>query len=129
MSEPIVFVSTHKIKEGKLDALKESYQEGTRFMEANKPQTVAFLHYLNEDATEISTVHVFPDAESMELHMEGIGERAGRAAEFLDFECFELYGNPSEAVLEMMARSAERSGVTLNLKPEHLSGYLRLESG
>lgn len=126
MSEPIVFVSTHKVKEGKLDALRESYREGAAFIEANKPDTVAFLAYLSEDGSEVSTVHVFPDAEAMERHMEGVGERAQRAAEFLEFELFEVYGRPSDKVLKMMEQT---EGVTLRIRPEHASGYLRLGSG
>lgn len=41
MSEPIGFISTHKIKEGTLDELTEFYQEGTKTFEEEKPGTVA----------------------------------------------------------------------------------------
>lgn len=127
MSKPIVFISTHKIKEGKLEGLRERNHEVAQFMEANKPGTVAFLAYLNEDGSEVSIVHVFPDAEAMEAHMEGVGERAQRAAEFLEFQLLEVYGTPSDKVLQMMQQAPE-SGVTFRLRPEHLSGYLRLAS-
>lgn len=46
MDEPIVFISIHKIKDGKLVALKERFPEGAKFIEGNKPQTVVFLSYL-----------------------------------------------------------------------------------
>lgn len=127
MSKPIVFISTHKIREGKLDGFKERNREVVQFMEANKPGTVAFLAYLNENGSEASIVHVFPDAQAMEAHMEGVGERAERAAEFLEFQLLEVYGRPSDKVLQMMQQAPE-SGVTFRLRPEHLSGYIRLES-
>lgn len=128
MSEPIVFISTHKIKDGKLDALEESYRRGAASIEADKPDTVAFLAYVNEEGSEVSTVHVFPDSEAMERHMEGVGERAKGAAEFLEFQLLEVYGRPSDKVLQMMQQASGR-GVTLSVRPEHISGYLRLESG
>lgn len=128
MSEPIVFISTHKIRDGKLDGFKERNRQVAQFMEANKPGTVAFLAYLNEDGSEVSIVHVFPDAEAMEQHMEGVGERAKGAAEFLEFRLLEVYGSPSDKVLQMMEQAPD-SGVTFRLRPEHLSGYMRLEPG
>lgn len=96
MSEPIVFISTHKIKDGKLDELTESYQEGTKMFEEEKPGTVAFLAYLTEDETELSTLHVFPDADAMDRHMKGVEARSKQAAEFLEFREFEIYGTPSD---------------------------------
>jgi quinol monooxygenase YgiN len=128
MSGPIVFISTHKIKAGKLDAFRGHIRAGAESMKANKPHTVAFLPYLNEDGSEVSIVHVFPDAEAMEAHMEGVGDRAKRAAEFLDFHLLEVYGTPSDSVLQMMQQAPD-SGVTFRLRPEHLSGYLRLGFG
>lgn len=128
MSKPIVFISTHKIREGKLDDFRKHIRNGAELMEANKPHTVAFLPYLNEESSEVSIVHVFPDAEAMEEHMEGVGDRAKAAAEFLDFHLLEVYGTPSDSVLQMMQQAPD-SGVTFRLRPEHLKGYLRLGSG
>jgi hypothetical protein len=128
MSGPIVFISTHKIREGKLDAYRRYFREGAELMKANKPQTIAFLAYLNEDGSEVSTVHIFPDAQAMDRHMEGVAERASRAEEFLEFQLLEVYGRPSDNVVQMMQRAPD-SGVTFRLRPEYLSGYMRLASG
>jgi hypothetical protein len=127
MSEPIVFISTHKIKEGKLEGFKERNRQVAQYIEANKPGTIAFLTYLNEEGTEMSIVHVFPDAEAMAHHMEGVGERAENAAEFLQFHRLDIYGSPDERTLQAM-KGAEEAGVTVTVKPEQLSGYIRLES-
>jgi quinol monooxygenase YgiN len=127
MSKPIVFISTHKIKPGKLEGFQERNREVARLIQSEKPGTVAFHAYVNEEGTEVSIVHVFPDAEAMEAHMEGVGERARDAADFLEFHRLEVYGRPTEKVLETM-KQAPDSGVTFRIKPEPLSGYLRLES-
>jgi hypothetical protein len=129
MSEPIVFISHHRIKEGMLDEFRRSYREGTKRMEGDKPGTVVFLHYLDEDASEVTSVHVVPDAGAMEHHMEGVAERAGEAAQFLEFGRFEIYGKPSDKVMEIMKQAAAGSGASLIVKPEYVAGYLRLKSG
>ena len=128
MSNPIVFISTHKIKEGKLDAFKERNKEVASFLKENKPGTVAFLTYLNENETEVSLVHIFPDAESMELHMQGVGERAKDSNELLEFRRHEVYGKPRDKVLQMM-KQASGPGVTVSVRPENIGGYIRPESG
>ena len=126
MSEPIVFISHLRIKSGKLDECKQFVQRGATLMESSKPGTVAFLAYLNEDGTEVSFVHLFPDAEAMERHMEGAGDRARAAYELLEPAGFEIYGKAPEAILEMLKR-ASGSGATLRVKPQPLAGYIRLK--
>ena len=129
MPEPIVFISQNRIKEGKLDDLKNTYREATELIKATKPGTVVFLGYINEEATEASFVHVFPDQDSFDLHMEGVGERVKRASEFLQTYRYEIYGTPSDRVLERMSQFAGSTGAALNARPQPLGGYLRLESG
>ena len=128
MSEPIVFISNQRIKEGKLDGYKQYYRQVAEFTEANKPGTVAHLAYANEDGTAVSIVHVFTDAESMELHMQGVGELAKKAFEFMEVVSIEIYGRPTDAVLEMM-KGIVGSGVGLSIKPEPIGGYIRFKSG
>ena len=128
MSVPIVFISHNRVKEGKLDGFKKFYREGAELMEANKPGTITFLAYVNEDGTEVSIVHVFPDANSKDLHIQGVAERAKETSEFLESDGLEIYGTPSDPVLAMM-RQVARTGVALSVKSEHLGGFIRLKSG
>ena len=93
-------------------------------LDATKPGTVAFLAYVDQDGTEASIVHVFPDAESMELHMQGVAERAQAGYEVMETVSFAIYGRPSDAVLEMMEKVAS-TGTVVSIKPEHAGGYIR----
>ena len=83
MSEPIVFISHFKVKEGKLDELKQLNQKVTEHIKADKPGTFTFLQYTNKERTELGIIHIFPDAEAFDQHNEGVGERAGKAFEFI----------------------------------------------
>ena len=129
MSEPIVFISHHGIKEGMVEEFRESYRKHAPLIEADKPGTVVWLHYLDEDESEVTGIHVFPDAEAMERHMEGARERAGEAWQFLVPGRFEIFGKPNERVLAFMKQVASDSGASLTLKPEYVTGYLRLKEG
>jgi hypothetical protein len=128
MSAPIVFISNQRIKEGKLEEYQQYYRQVAEMTQAKKPGTVAHLAFANEDGTEASIVHVFPDAESMELHMQGVDELAQKAYEFMEIVSFVIYGRPSDMVLDTMRRIAG-SGVALSVKPQNLGGYIRLKSG
>jgi len=129
MSEPIVFISHSTVKEGRLEDLKDFLRAGATVLEAEKPGTVAFLAYANEEGSQLSIVHVFPDADAMDLHLQGVDERAGAADEFIQTQGYEIYGAPSETVLETMRRFASTEGVSLTVRPDKAGGYLRPLAG
>lgn len=129
MAGPIVFISHFAVKEGKLDALRQLTQEATQRLEAAKPRTLAFGGYLAEDGAQMSFVHVFADASSMDEHFEGAEERSSVAYELLDPKGWEIYGEPSQSALQAMRQAASSAGVTLLHQPDGLAGFLRLGSG
>ena len=45
-------------------------------MEVSRPCTAALLAHLSKGRTELKTVHVLPDANSMELHIQGVSNTA-----------------------------------------------------
>jgi hypothetical protein len=125
MTEPIVFISHFRIKEGALDAYRRMHHEAVRALEADKPRTLAFLPYLDEDGTRLTILHLFADAESMDLHFKGAEERSAKAYEVLVPDGWDIYGTPSDQVLDAMRNAAGASGVTLTLQPEYVGGFLR----
>lgn len=129
MSEPVVFISHFKVKAGTLDALKRLSGEVGSGILAEKPRTVAYLMYLDNEGTEMTVVHCFPDADSMDLHFEGADERSAAAYEFLEPRGWEIFGRPNEAALEMMRQAAAGAGVDLTVRSEYLGGFLRLQAG
>jgi hypothetical protein len=127
VSEPVVFISHFGIKEGMLDDMRRLSGDVMERLRGEKPRTVLFLAYLDEQGTEISFLHAFPDAESMDLHFEGVDERVAAAYEYLVPRGWEIYGRPNEGALEMMRQSAATAGVSLTVLPDHLGGFLRLQ--
>lgn len=126
MGQPIVFISHSVIKDGALEGFREFIGAGSKALEADKPGTVAFLVYLNEEGTRASIVHVFPDADAMTAHLQGVEERSEDADAFIQTTGYEIYGSPNGRVLQMMRAFADSSGVPLEVHPDHVGGYLHI---
>jgi hypothetical protein len=126
MSGPFIFIATNRLKTNRFEDEKRRVPGLVEFIEANEPRLIAFNEYANEEGTEVGVVQVHPDTDSMEFHMEVVRERAERAyAETLDSTTgIQVYGTPTEAILEMLSRTAG-SGVPVSVKPYHLGGFTR----
>ena len=129
MSEPVVFISHFGIKEGALDDMRRYSAGVMEQLQEAKPRTVLFLAYLDEQGSEVSFLHAFPDAESMDLHFEGVDERAAAAYQYLEPRGWEIYGRPNEGALDSMRQAATSAGVSLTVLPDYLGGFLRLQRG
>jgi hypothetical protein len=127
VGDPIVFISNQKVKEGKLSEYAQYYREVAELTERTKPRTVAHLAYASEDGAAISIVHVFPDAEALATHMQGVEDLANKAYEFMEITSFEIYGDPGDAVLDNM-KSIAGSGIAVTIKPQAIGGYIRFEA-
>jgi hypothetical protein len=130
MSEPFIFIGTHRLKEGKLQEFEKSFGELVEVVQANEPRIVAFNGYANEDGTEVAVVQVHPDAASMELHMRVVQEHIEHAYEELleETTSIHVFGELSDAAREMMNHLAG-SGVPLSVKPNPLGGFTRSNAG
>jgi biotin carboxylase len=128
MTEPFIFIATNRLKPGMLSAETARVPGLVDFIKTNEPRVIAFNEYVNEDGTEVAVVQVHPDADSMVFHMGVVAERAAAAyAETVDATTsIQVFGTPSDAVLEMLRRQAG-AGVPLSIKPYHLGGFTRSE--
>jgi hypothetical protein len=126
MAEPIAFISHFRVKEGKLDDVRSFFGAGAAQLATAKPRTAAFLGYVSADGTQLTIVHLFPDAAAMDLHFEGAGDRSSAAYELFEPIGWEIYGAPSATARDMMERDASAAGVMLTVHPDSIGGFLRL---
>jgi biotin carboxylase len=126
MSGPFIFIATNRLKPGKLADERKRVPGLVDFVEANEPRLIAFNEYVNTDGTEVAVVQIHPDADSMAFHMKVVAERAAAAyTETVDATTsIQVFGMPSDAVLEMLERQAG-VGVPLTVKSSHLGGFTR----
>jgi len=106
MVEPLIFISTFTLKEGKLEDLKHHSKEMGKFVEENEPRIIHFEQYINEDGTEMTGVQIHPDEDSMMFHMQVAAERIAQAFEFLDAaKSYQVYGTPSDTFVEQLKQT------------------------
>ena len=125
MPEPVVFISRFRVKAGMLEALRRYVADATAAIERDKPGTLVFALYLDEQAGRLSIVHAFGDSDSMDAHFEGASDRAEAAYEFLQPEGWDVYGAPSGQALAALRQAAEKAGVPLRIWPTHVGGFVR----
>jgi quinol monooxygenase YgiN len=128
MAAPIVFVSHFHVRAGHLDTLRRLTREVVTALDRDKPKTLAYLAYLDAAELDMTIVHVFGDADAMDLHFEGAAERSQAAYQLMQPRGWEIYGTPSERVLDTIRSAAETAGVRLTLQPASAGGFLRLAS-
>jgi hypothetical protein len=129
MTGPIVFISRSRILDGKLDEFQAPFAEGMRALAADKPRTVAQVAYVSDDGTELVIVHVFPDADAFDHHLDGVVERSRMAEAYITSRAFEIYGAPSSTARAMMEGAAAASGIPISIHTAYFGGFLRLEEG
>jgi len=128
MSEPIVFISRNKIKEGKIEEFRKHYQDSIQPIFDGKPNTLAQLGYENEEGTEFTVIRVFPNADALDQQIQGADERSKKTYEYIEPIGIEIFGAPNPSTLEKMKKIAG-SGITVNISPNYAGGFVRLKSG
>lgn len=128
MTDPIVFISRNRVKEGLFDNFSKHYHDSVPPIEAGKPGTLVQLAYVNEDATEVVIIRLFSNAEAMDFHLQGADERSKAAYEFIEPLRIEIYGTPNKYAMEMMNKVAG-SGIDVSVNSQHIGGYIRFTSG
>lgn len=72
MTQPVIYVATFKIKEGKFQEYERFYAENLKVVEENNPRLIALHTFANEDGTEITNINVHPDTAAMDYHMRAL---------------------------------------------------------
>ncbi len=77
MSDPVVYLSTWRIKDGKFRDYQRFYAQLVKIVDENEPGVSAFLAFANEDQTELTNVHVFPDNATLDRTWRSSDRRWG----------------------------------------------------
>ncbi|MGH2392782.1 MAG: hypothetical protein ACRDGH_04695 [Candidatus Limnocylindria bacterium] len=131
MAQPVIYVATLRIKEGKFEEYQRFYAENLKLIEENEPRMNAFHAFANEGGTEVTIIQVHPDTASMDDHMQVLAEKMGvladdltRVYQFLEPVSIQVYGNPGDRAMEMDKPLVD-AGVHYTFKPRHVGGFTR----
>jgi hypothetical protein len=125
MPQPIVYIDSSAIRNGKLEELQAAMQALDSFVEANVPQLISYGFFLNEDRTRMSVIAVHRDSASLQFHMDvGAGEFR-KFAHLIDLLRIDVYGRVSEAVLKRLHQKARALGTATVAVHEFYAGFSR----
>lgn len=127
MSEPFIFIGTHRVKPGKLEEYKAFFAEFCRDTVApNEPRLLSFQGYA-DDSDLITVVQVHPDVASMLTHASLIGQQVHKAyTDYLEPESsYQIYGTPNDEVLAMVEQLSGGRHVAITVQ-QPFTGFQRL---
>jgi hypothetical protein len=129
MDEPVVYLSTWRIKDGKFPEYRRFYAELLKRISGPDRGVVAFYAFGNADDTEITNVHVFPDASTLDRHMAVIREQMGlipgdltAVPQFMEPLGVQVYGTPAGEAAAM-DQGMKDSGIPFVGKEHYLGGF------
>jgi quinol monooxygenase YgiN len=135
MDEPVVYVSTLRIKEGKFEDYRRFYAKMVEAIRERDRGVVAFYAFGNDDGTEITNVHVYPDRPTLDLHMQLLAEQMGllpgdltSVYAFMEPIGVQVYGSPSGQAAAM-DQGLRDDGVPFTGKARYLGGFSLADRG
>jgi quinol monooxygenase YgiN len=126
MSEPLISLDTSLIRDGRLAELKEAVAELVEFVRSNEPRLIAYEIYFDEAGSRMTVVQVHPDSASMEYHMTVAGRAFAGFAELITLTTLDVYGKPSEELLELLRRKVQMLGDATVIVHELQAGFARI---
>ena len=128
-SQPIVYVDTSEVREGRLEELKAAMDDLTEFVEANEPRLLAYNVYFSDDGARMTVLHINPDSASLEFHMNVAGPKFPPIGEYITMLGIDVYGRPDDALVEQLRQKSELLGSGAVRVHELHTGFARLFPG
>jgi quinol monooxygenase YgiN len=125
MSDTIVVLDRSTVREGKLAELKRAMKELASFVDENEPRPFSYNVYFDHGETEMTVLQVHPDAASMEQHMRIAAREFPQFADLVDLRMMEVFGEPTESLLELLRRKAEMLGNATVVVHRRHAGFVR----
>jgi len=126
MSEPVISIDTSLIRDGRLDELKSAVADLVEFVRANEPRPIVYEVYVDQTGSRMTVVQVHPDSASMEHHMTVAGPAFAEFAELITLSTMDVYGTPSEGLLELLRRKVRMLGDATVVVHDLQAGFARI---
>jgi quinol monooxygenase YgiN len=126
MSDAILYIDTSDVHEGALEELKPAIKRLADFVEANEPHLLAYNVYFSTVGTRMTVVSMHRDSASLEFHMKVAAPLFREFVELVTLRSIQIYGEPSEKVLEESLEKARLLGRgTVEVQSLH-AGFSRI---
>ena len=128
MGEPLIVVDTSEIREETREELQRGIAELAAFVETNETDPISYQVFFGDDGRLMTVLQVHPDSASMERHMELAGPVFAKFADLVVLRTIDIYGSPSEKVVEQLRRKAELLGTATVTVHDREAGFARFRS-
>lgn len=125
MPQPIVYVDTSAIRDGRLQELEGAMKHLAAFVEANVPQLISYGFFLDDDRTKMTVVAVHPDSASLQYHMDVGAAEFRKFGDLIDLVSIDVYGAVTEAVMDRLYQKARALGNGTVTVHELYAGFAR----
>ena len=129
MADPVVFVSTFIIRDGRSGDFERMFAGAVELIGSTKPGTALYAGYVDPDRSTVRVVHAFADPTAIATHFEGSEERSATVDDVIVPAGFALYGRAPDGVVGQLRREAAAARVSFEHLPVSLGGFLRSASG
>jgi hypothetical protein len=123
MSGHVIFAGTYEIPNGAADDFLAANRDMSEFVKANEPSLVSRHTYISSHLSEVTTIMIHPDSQSLEFHLQVAASRIQGGVQIVRTKHMELYGNVSEALIERLQLVLESSGAWPTSVKRHLHGF------
>jgi quinol monooxygenase YgiN len=124
--ELIISLDTSLIRVGRLDELKRAVAELVEFVRSNEPRPIVYEVYVDDTGSRMTVVQVHPDSASMEYHMTVAGPAFAGFADLVTLSTLDVYGKPSEELLELLRRKVKLLGEATVTVHDLQAGFARI---
>jgi len=97
--------------------------ESTIYIDTSDPRIIAYNVYFTPDGTQMSVLHIHRDQASLEFHMKVAGPKFPSFAQFIKLLSTDIYGRPSDELLEQLQHKARLLGTGNVLIHDLHSGF------
>ena len=108
--------------------MKSAIAELVEFVRANEPRPIAYEVYFDQTESRMTVVQVHPDSASMEYHMTVAGPAFAGFAELITLSTMDVYGTPSDGLLELLRRKVQMLGEATVVVHDLQAGFVRISS-
>ena len=122
--EMLLFCNTMRITQGHLEGFKDTVREAVEFAEQHGPQLMVQT-FIDEQQMLAYSFQLYRDSESVLVHWQLSDPYISKVMEHCTVEKFDVYGQPSEEVMEGL----NRSGESMTTVTPRLMGFVRLPAG
>ena len=111
----LVYVDRSDVRPGKADELEAASRRLVEHVARSERRAISYGVYFTDDRSTMTVVHVHPDSSSLEQLLGVIAPTLSPFRDLIELRSIDVYGSPSEAVLERLEAKAELLGGTITI--------------